>query len=275
LKSTWPAEPGEAARRIAGHANAARGSPILWLIGVDERSGVVVGAERAELANWYPQVGSHFDGLAPAVTDLNIPTAEKLTVVALVFETDRSPYVVKASNDRLEVPWREGTRVRSATREDLLRLLWRLHRLPTLEQRRGSMTATFGGDAAGPFVEWTLEAWLYVYPEGEGYVVFPVHKCIIAARIGEALTLTFDPPRFVPGGIPSHLMATPHDLTVEGPGMVVLTASTKIPGTSAPFVAPAVADIRLMPAGGDVPAVITLVMNTVQNEGGRQYRWSD
>ncbi len=35
LKADWP-EPARAARRIAGHANAAHGDPILWVIGVDE-----------------------------------------------------------------------------------------------------------------------------------------------------------------------------------------------------------------------------------------------
>jgi hypothetical protein len=36
LKADWP-NPQRTARRIAGHANAARGDNILWLIGVDEK----------------------------------------------------------------------------------------------------------------------------------------------------------------------------------------------------------------------------------------------
>jgi hypothetical protein len=36
LEAGWPDDPKKAARRIAGHANAARGTPILWMIGVDE-----------------------------------------------------------------------------------------------------------------------------------------------------------------------------------------------------------------------------------------------
>jgi hypothetical protein len=43
--------------------------------------------------------------------------------VALLFDTSKVPYVVKVPNsDRLEVPWREGTRTRSATRFELLRI---------------------------------------------------------------------------------------------------------------------------------------------------------
>lgn len=44
------------ARQLAGHANAAKGEPILWLIGVDEKGATVPGAEHKELNNWYPQL---------------------------------------------------------------------------------------------------------------------------------------------------------------------------------------------------------------------------
>jgi hypothetical protein len=58
LKSQWPVvssirEARETARRIAGHANAARGEPVLWLIGVDERGGKVTGADPVEVSNWW------------------------------------------------------------------------------------------------------------------------------------------------------------------------------------------------------------------------------
>ena len=37
LKAEWPVETAKTARQLAGHANAARGEPVLWLIGVDEK----------------------------------------------------------------------------------------------------------------------------------------------------------------------------------------------------------------------------------------------
>lgn len=77
LKRELP-EPNKIARRIAGHANAARGEPILWLIGVDQKDGVV-GADDKDLANWYPAVKSQFDEIAPALTDLNVPVQQLLT----------------------------------------------------------------------------------------------------------------------------------------------------------------------------------------------------
>jgi len=130
LKRVWPADLYKAARQIAGQANAARGEPVLWLIGVDEKSGVTIGAEQKEFSSWIAGIGSQFEGLAPRCQDLNVSTNKDLTVVALVFESDRAPYVVRnpefgvsKTSIAFEVPWREGTKVRSATRGDLLVLL--------------------------------------------------------------------------------------------------------------------------------------------------------
>jgi hypothetical protein len=106
-------------------ANAAKGEPVLWLIGVDEKGATIPGAEHRELNNWYPQLVKEFDeGVAPALlVDLNVNSDGK-TVVALLFETTSAPFVIKVPNtDRLEIPWREGTRTRSAKRAELIRLL--------------------------------------------------------------------------------------------------------------------------------------------------------
>lgn len=93
LKAAWP-DPYKAARRIAGHGNAARGESFLWLIGVDKKLGVK-GVSMTDLARWYAQVESQFDGLAPDMTPLNIHV-DGNTIVALLFESDRAPFVIKA-----------------------------------------------------------------------------------------------------------------------------------------------------------------------------------
>ena len=92
LKTEW-IDPLKAARLIAGQANAAHGEPVLWLIGVNQELGVV-GARHKELASWYEKVKAQFDGMAPPMLDLNIPVSDQ-TVVALLFETDRAPFVIK------------------------------------------------------------------------------------------------------------------------------------------------------------------------------------
>src|SRR5437773_7115102 len=92
MKAAWiPAE--RAARHIAGHANAAKGDAVLWLVGVDEKLGVV-GAGKNELATWWPQIQSQFEGVPPTMTPVSV-LVEAKEVVALLFETTRFPYVVK------------------------------------------------------------------------------------------------------------------------------------------------------------------------------------
>ena len=120
IKSKWPEDPNGAARRIAGHANAPHSEPILWIIGIDDTKREVVGADKNDLASWYPQVQAEFRELAPIVTDLNIPYDGK-TIVALLFDTERAPFVVKnpvygkqgGGPVSDEVPWREGTKCHS------------------------------------------------------------------------------------------------------------------------------------------------------------------
>jgi len=134
----------KAARRIAGHANAAKGTPILWLFGVDEKKGTVPGVEAKDFATWYDQVRAEFDEVVPEMTLVNVPFQGQ-TVVATCFETDRAPYVVrnpKLESVQFEVPWRRGTRVESATRIELLRLLSSQNKLPRLEVLGARLTST-------------------------------------------------------------------------------------------------------------------------------------
>jgi hypothetical protein len=135
LKSSWP-EPRKAADRLAAHANAARGTPILWLIGVDEKNRRLTNVDPVELANWCTSVEAFFDGFAPRlVIDANVRIGND-TVVALYFETEQgAPFVVectRGSYPQFVVPWREGTALRAATRADLLRILVPIRRLSGL-----------------------------------------------------------------------------------------------------------------------------------------------
>lgn len=113
LKSSWP-EPRKAADRLAAHANAARGTPILWLIGVDEKTCKLSNVDPVELANWCRSVEAFFDGFAPRlIIDANVRIGSA-TVVALYFETEQgAPFVVeytRGSYPQFVVPWREGRR---------------------------------------------------------------------------------------------------------------------------------------------------------------------
>lgn len=191
LKAQW-IDPSKAARRIAGHANAARGELILWVFGVDEKQGVV-GADHADLAAWYPSVKKCFDEeWSPSlIADLNVSVGNQ-TVVALLFETDRAPFVIKnldgkGSIDR-EVPWREGTSIHSATRAQLIRLLSPLQKLPSLEVLSGSLSVSsvpvMRNHAHLPTGwNWLLKLELYISTKSESRVVIPMHRCKASFKV--------------------------------------------------------------------------------------------
>jgi hypothetical protein len=187
-KREWP-NPVGAARQIAAHANAADGSPILWLIGIDEKAHLVPGADYQELANWFPAVQSQFDDLAPALQDINVPY-KGVTVVALCFETDRAPFVVtNPDGGRIghEMPWREGTKTRSARRADLLRVLSGRASLPDVEPLSVALHVSVGDVPS--LLKWVLIAALYISPEGGHRIVIPYHRC--------RATVEFSDPRLV------------------------------------------------------------------------------
>jgi hypothetical protein len=223
LKREWP-DPERAARRIAGHANAARGEPILWIIGADEQGERVTGAPREELANWWPRVEHGFESVAPSLTDLSVPRGDRV-VVALLFDTTRAPYVIRVlgGTPEYEVPWREATRVRSARREDLLRLLLPATRAPTVEVLSARLTRASRAGAS------TLLVTLYVVPRTRERVCFPFHRSGARVwnrgRVVSATGLEMHPDLGKRGRASSVNTAGPSELLVDGPGTVFFKAS--------------------------------------------------
>ncbi len=184
LKAEWPKDFAKVARQIGAHANAARGESILWLIGVDEKDGIK-GADHVEFASWLSKVKSQFESEhAPRCYDCNIHIDGE-TVAALVFETDQSPYVVQnpvhGKKDggpvSLEVPWRDGTSTRSATRADLLKILVPLRKQPAFEIRSAELE---GGDA------WSLSMRLdtYITHLDDQPITIPFHRCSLTYQVG-------------------------------------------------------------------------------------------
>ncbi len=188
LKAEWPVDHFKAARRIAAHANSARGDIIMWIIGIDEKKGVV-GANAEELSNWYAKVRSRFDQmLAPNLVSLAVPYDGK-TVMALVFETDRSPYVIKIPHSHIgpvthEVPWREANSTRSARRSDLLKLLYPINKRPSLEIIDGKIElqkaiSTINQQSK---YQWNISMKVYFVTNSSDTVVFPFHRCKVVFR---------------------------------------------------------------------------------------------
>jgi hypothetical protein len=219
LKAEWPREPARAARRLAGHANAARQESILWLIGVDEGARAVPGADFANLAFWWPQVARWFEGVAPSITDVNVPY-EGRTVAAMCFETDRAPYVVNVTEQgpvTQEVPWREATRVRSAKREELLRMLVPALREPEVEVLKAEY------EAQSPWGAGRFECELYVVPRATERLCIPMHRCSgELVTSSERYSFTDLIPVENPQG--ATVQITTHQAVFTGPGRLRLVA---------------------------------------------------
>ncbi len=263
LKSNW-IPPDKAARRIAGHSNAARGEPILWLIGVDEDDGLI-GVNDGELADWYGAVKAQFDGILPQMYSRSISVDGK-TVMALFFETDRAPFVVKnpaygktgGGPVELEVPWREGISTRSATRSDLVMILSPMQSLPKFEILRGSLGARQERAGNDNILIWELRFDLYVEASLEERVVIPFHRCEASFEIPGILertnfgTISLHPPR-TDGSYKERktlsltIDATQDEIIISGPGKVFLVCSKTTPPRTGNFRVDATANIRLLP----------------------------
>lgn len=184
LKATW-IESEKAARQLAGHANASRGEPLLWLIGVDERNNRVVGVEPLEFEHWHKQAQKWFDGYAPTlVLHLNVRFGSN-TVVCLYFETEKySPYVITnalGGYPEFSVPWREGTRLRAARREDLLRMLLPIIKLPSIRLATAKLNLNSVPDFSSQKQKhsWAFEGFVYITPADNARLVIPYADCVI------------------------------------------------------------------------------------------------
>lgn len=229
-KAEW-IDPVKAARRLAGHANAARGEPVLWLMGVNEKANTVEGVKAQDFADWWSQVVACFDGMPPGVYDLNVPHGEK-TVVALWLETDRGPFVVKNPNGGAitrEVPWREGTAVRTARREDLIMLLAPVSHLPSAEVLAFEIHSGTNPHAV---------TYMYLTPSRIGeMLVFPYHRMEVMLVVDgqprvHLSNVTASPPTnwvahgadFFPEekNLSATLQGTASELLVQGPGKAIV-----------------------------------------------------
>jgi hypothetical protein len=232
LKSEWPSAPRKVARQIGGHANAARGEPILWLVGIDEKEGVK-GVDNFEVSNWYSAVRAEFNGVAPQLTSVNLQVDGKV-VVAILFTTDSPPYVVRnatygtsgGGSVRFEVPWREGNSTTTAGRSELLKILHPIQRLPVCEVRSGLLVAQ---PSPGGIENWHLTLEIYVIPQSEARTIIPYHHCSAAFELSDHIPLTdLGRVHFTAHKSENSLVrVTRTEVLLDGPGMVYLQGSQK------------------------------------------------
>lgn len=296
LKSEWPVSIPKAARQLAGQANAAYGEPILWIIGLREDG--VVGASQHEQSNWFSQMEAQFDRVAPALLRNIVVPVGSLCVVALLFETERAPYVVKnpaGGPIDFEVPWRSATGTRSARREDLLRILVPIQRLPECEV----LNAELGSDEhPDPITEptgsaiWMINVEIYITPRSQDRVVIPHHRCmgrLQIARLTESYPINkiqLAPPmtRSVVSDRATLLSAsknrsktidaTATELLVDGPGVTIITGTARAPFLPKPYRSDLALSFSLRPASSQAAVSLYIPLSARQPPKPGQLLWT-
>jgi hypothetical protein len=137
-----------------------------------------------------------------------------------------------------EVPWREGTSIRSATRSDLLKILSPLQMLPNFEVLNGSIKVSKSTTNENISYYWKLSLSLYVDFIGETNLVIPFHRCkaeIIFVDSGQRFDfkeVRLNPPRtFSVNSVDRVAVtrsltidSTREEIILSGPGRVALDA---------------------------------------------------
>lgn len=178
FKRGWPGV--EKARQLAAAANQARGESIIYVVGIDDKTGESYPLDGTDPATWWNQMEARFDEVAPdLVRHIGIQISEGERVVALQFQTDRAPYLVRVGADsggQLEVPIRAGTRTRSAKRHELLRMLYPAATVPRLSAVGAALYVFERGYSAPPGAV-ALTLWVKVYFEtsSESPIFLPHH----------------------------------------------------------------------------------------------------
>ena len=229
MKRSWPGD--NKARQLGGAANQARGEYLIYMIGVDEQDGSIHPLGDTDWAAWWAQIESAFDdGVAPelerhVVVHLN----ETESVVALLFRTDRAPYVVKVVNGgavEREVPIRVVTGTRSAHRHELIRMLYPVAASPQVDvvEARAAITPAMDHSRA----PWTLGVSMLLLFElpVRSSAFLPVH--LLRAEVTAAgVTKQSTPHCFVTKDQDSPVVLRKDGIQVDGPGMARLRWSCK------------------------------------------------
>jgi hypothetical protein len=178
FKGSWVDPKKKAAWLLGGHANSLHGDIAIWVIGVDEIQGVV-GADAVEVSSWIAQLNSRFDEkvVPELLQHVNIQRGDK-TVVALSFSTDRAPYFVwpydKYGNEiGRDIPYRKGTSTDSATRAQLLSILYPLVTLPELELISLNAVVDYAGRRGQVIDGIDLDLRFYIYHKSPMPLVIP------------------------------------------------------------------------------------------------------
>jgi hypothetical protein len=282
FKADWP-DPKRAARRIGAHANSMHSEPILWLVGVDEKNGVIGLSTSRDPGAWYEECRSVFDGVAPDLGGAVSFEYEGKQVAAIQFDTDAAPYVVKNASGQgpfqSEVPWRDGTLTRSAHQREILQILLPAQRLPVFEVLEATVWAD--GTGTNSSAEWKLEIIAFAEPATREPVTIPFHRMEVViqrADNGEnALTLDVQMQPVAEYQLldPARIWATPSEAVLGCPGRVRIFARgfEVLEITPVDPSAPKRVIVRVLPTHAEFPRVFDVTVLPVSDRGSQLGRW--
>jgi hypothetical protein len=169
----------------------------------------------------------------------------------------------------LEVPWREGTRVRTARREDLIRLLVTALDLPTFEVLAASASLkSFPATDKEPAKSlWSVSLELYITPRSTNILVLPHHRATLELRIEGKKPRQMEDLRLFPPYSHSSsgsrldsetITGTSSEVIINGPGRVFAQGVFREPGDSVLTDPPSVSlHLRLVAADDDRPMEVS------------------
>lgn len=225
---------------------------------------------------------------------------EGKTLIALLFETNRAPFLVKNNNPQcgqieVEVPWRELTKTRTARRSDLIRLLEPLIHSPNIEIFTAEFTiypvTTNGKDRV---YQYHVKIATYITPRSRDSIFIPCHRCNLSLLLGDVTisdwqTVRLTPPPGAIGMLGSHtIRATDTEAIIDGLGQLQVEFWTIQPshfldevfeGRNLDKLDENVKVVlKILPTGSQAPVCISLSLASTSkygdsNNGGILGRW--
>ena len=294
VKREWPKpEAGsyaKAARRLAGLANANHPENVLWLVGLDEQQRQVIGADSVETSSWWAAVGSCFDGDPPDLADVAV-AVDGCTVVALCFGTSAAPFAVKnplyGTTGHViasEVPWRDGTRVRTIRKHELRTLLAPRLAVPGIVVRNASLALHTPLGANGePSPRWTGQMVWAVESIVPKRLTLPVYRMSLKIEFADHGHVADMEPVFrdarelaYSDGAPD-VRCVGDYIVIDGPGIIetlFMPRSQPSPPPSAALASPATITLTMPVPGLPSPIIVSAILDPVTGQNDRTAsRW--
>jgi hypothetical protein len=175
-KAQWPAPSVETALRIGGMANVARSMPALLIVGLDEDAKLITSLTNPpDPSDWFGQFEKWFDQVAPQKLNHQDVWIGDEKVVAVEWDTAAAPFVVNMAvpgkTHNFVVPWRDGTRYRSAHYNELVRIVLPRAEAPQVDWLGAECRLFWDGSETAFGVQLTAEVTVLLPPGAQALLL--------------------------------------------------------------------------------------------------------